>query len=123
MLLPKQKAGQGSSAPRMTQTELHARILAVVNERQHVSDAEIWRADTNNLLPWQLMQQALIGLHQAGQLRREVIAPGHIVIHAIKRGAEKAPKPKKKTAPGKKNGKRTPALSPRKTRRACGNPA
>jgi hypothetical protein len=63
--------------------EVRRRILAVVNERQHTTEAEIWRADAPNYLPWEMMVEEIKTLDRQKKLRREVVAPGHILIHSL----------------------------------------
>lgn len=72
-----------AAVPKMTRDELRRRILVIVNERQHTSEAEIWRADSPNYLPWDSMVEEIHTLDRQKKLRREVVAPGHILIHSI----------------------------------------
>jgi hypothetical protein len=102
---PQQSTNNGT--PAVSKEELRRRILIVVNARQHVTEVEIWRADAPNFLPWKAMQQEIEALHQGQKLRRQVVAPGNIIIHAITASPAIAPKPKAKKPATRKAPKRS----------------
>ena len=87
------------AAPAMTRNELRQRILAVVHERRRVGEVELWRAYAPGFLPWEAMVAELIALAQEQQLRREVVAPGNIVIHAVENLSAKKPPTKARKQP------------------------
>jgi hypothetical protein len=100
---------QPIAAPAMTKDELRQRILAVVGDRKQTTEAEIWNADAPNFLPWDSMIEEIKLLDHEQKLRREIVAPGHIVIHAVKtppaiksnpgKPTRRSGKPTKKTDP------------------------
>ena len=99
-----QKQGElpvSTTAPAITKEELRRRILAVVNARQQATDVDIWRADAPNFLPWSAMQREIEALHQEKKLRREIVAPGQIRIHALTASSATPTKANKKLASGK----------------------
>lgn len=68
---------------KLSKEELRQRILAVVNARGQATTMEIWRSSAPNFLPWDSMIEEIHHLHRQKKLRREAVAPGHIVIHAL----------------------------------------
>lgn len=71
------------AAPAMTKDELRQRILAVVSDRKQTTEAEIWRADAPSFLPWDAMIEEIKLLDCEQKLRREIVAPGQVVIHFV----------------------------------------
>ena len=100
-----QKQGKlpvNTAAPTLTKKELRHRILSIVNMRRRVGEVALWRASAPRFLPWDAMVAELIVLDQEQKLRREVIAPGNIIIHAVENLPAKKPQLKLSKQPTKR---------------------
>lgn len=71
------------AASAITREELRRRILAVVSDRGQTTEAEIWRADAPDYLPWETMIAEIKILATEQQLRFEELGPGQRIIHAV----------------------------------------
>lgn len=87
-----------TAAPALSKEDLRQRILAVVNARHQVSDVAIWQADASHFLPWEAMQREIEALHQEQKLRKQIVAPGQILIHSLTASSPTPPKAIKKPA-------------------------
>lgn len=76
--------------------ELHARILALVEQLGEATDVAVWQASKPHYFPWQPFFQALKTLHAQGHLQFEMLAPGHWIVRSLAFLAQQQkPQPKK----------------------------
>ena len=81
--LPRKEWPAQSKVLTLSNDELRRRILAVVNELGQTTEAAIWRSAEPDFLPWDSMIEEIKRLDGEKKLRREVVAPGHILIHSL----------------------------------------
>lgn len=106
--------------------ELHARILALVEELGEATDVAVWQASKPNYFPWQPFFQALKTLHATGQLQFVMLAPGHWIVRSLafvaqrKPPATSVPKPRRSAKPSPTKAPAAPpqAVPPAKSRKA-----
>lgn len=122
--LPLLKQASTPNPPQpLTPAELHARILALVEQLGEATDVAVWQASKPNYFPWQPFFQALKTLNAQGQLQFVMLAPGHWIVRSLAFVAQQQkPQPKKsptkpRTVPGspppkKPTTKRPPPAAP-----------
>lgn len=120
------KAARTNTPKPLTPTELHARILALVEQLGEATDVAVWQASKPHYFPWQPFVKALKTLHATGQLQFVMVAPGHWIVRSLtfvaqmKSKVTSAPKPRRsaKPSPAKPPAPPLKAVAPPKARKA-----
>jgi len=90
---------QSAATRTLAREELRRRILEIVNQREKISDLQLWHASKPDYLPWDFMIAEIKALHADGKLRLEILSPGEWLIHSLETTKPKAKAEKKVTRP------------------------
>src|SRR5581483_11036879 len=90
---------QSAATRTLAREELRRRILEIVNQREKISDLQLWHASKPDYLPWDFMIAEIKALPADRKLRPESHRAGESVIHSLENTKPKATAEKKVTRP------------------------